>query len=279
MLAGKYPIVLCDIWGVVHNGVRAHLRAVDALERFRREGGTVALITNAPRPAASVEDHLAELAVSRAAYDVIVTSGDVIRDLAASSRLERMFHLGPKRDLPLFCGLDVERVAPDHAQAVMCTGLYDDEAETPEDYRAMLGDLARRGLPLYCANPDRVVQRGEDLVYCAGALAALYRQLGGTVIIAGKPHSPIYDRALNEIASFIGRQPARSDILAIGDGIATDIQGAASNGMDAMFVTGGIHAGEVGGGRAGVDDASGLFDRIRGIDGLRLSAIAPELVW
>lgn len=275
-LAGKYRVLLCDIWGVVHNGVGAFPAAVDALQRFRRQGGAVALITNAPRPASSVQAQLAELAVVDAAYDLVVTSGDVIREMVATNRLERLFHLGPERDLPLFHGLETERVAPEHAQAIMCTGLYDDETEAPDDYRAMLGDLAHRELPLYCANPDRLVRRGEDLFYCAGALADLYQQLGGEVIMAGKPHSPIYERALNELAALTGRRPDKSEILVIGDGIDTDIQGAASNGMDAMFVTGGIHADEVHGGQG---TTGGLNDRLEDIAGLNLAATAPELAW
>jgi len=276
VLAGRYPILLCDIWGVVHNGMEAHPKAAYALLRFRDQGGTVALITNAPRPAASVEAQLASFGITRASYDVVVTSGDVTRDLVGVSGLDRIFHLGPDRDLALFKGLDVNRVTLDQAQAILCTGLIDDDVESPEDYRKLLGDLAQRNLPMYCANPDRVVQRGEDLVYCAGALADVYEQLGGDVIIAGKPHSPIYQQALNAIALVRGSDPDKGDILAIGDGIVTDVHGAASFGLDALFITGGIHAAEA---HTGPADGTGLLDRLNQVPGLTLAAVAAELSW
>lgn len=275
-MVGRYPLVLCDIWGVVHDGVKAHPLAADALERFRGQGGMVALITNAPRPAASVASQLDALTVRPAAYDLIITSGDVTRDLVASSGFERIFHLGPDRDLLLFDGLDADRVAADRAQAILCTGLIDDETETPDDYRGQLENLARHGLPMYCANPDRVVQRGDDLVFCAGALADVYQELGGTVIIAGKPHAPIYERVLHQVELIRGNRPDKADILAIGDGIATDIRGAAAFGLDVLFVTGGIHAAEP---LAGEGGAPGLLDRLAPIAGLKLAGVVPELVW
>lgn len=244
-LAGDYPAILCDVWGVVHNGVSAFAPSVAALRRARDRGVAVVLITNAPRPWNGVKDQLRLLDVPEDCWDRIVTSGDVTRDLIrAGSR--RVLHIGPDRDLMIYDGLDVELVEEFEASAVVCTGLYDDDTETPEDYAELLRRLRARDLPLICANPDIVVERGDRLVWCAGALARDYAQLGGRTQIAGKPHRPIYQAALAAIAEVAGREVAPGEVLAIGDGVLTDVKGAADNGFDVLYVSAGIHAAEYG---------------------------------
>jgi HAD superfamily hydrolase (TIGR01459 family) len=244
-ISNRYAVILCDVWGVVHNGVRAFAAAAQALEAARARGIAVVLITNAPRPHEDVEAQLAALGVPAAAFDRVVTSGDVTRELIAGGP-RRIFHLGPERDMPLFEGLDAETVEEFEASVVVCTGLIDDETETPDDYAEMLRRLRARNLPLICANPDLVVERGDRLVWCAGALARDYALLGGRVLIAGKPHPPIYAAALKAAGEVLGREVDRPETLAIGDGMLTDIKGAADNGIPALYVSGGIHAGEYG---------------------------------
>jgi HAD superfamily hydrolase (TIGR01459 family) len=244
-LAEKYPVILSDVWGVVHNGIEAFRPAVDALLRMKRQGKAVVLITNAPRPHGPVEEQLRSLGVPDDAYDCVVTSGDVTRDLISAGP-RKIFHIGPDRDMTLYDGLDVEVVEEFEAAGVVCTGLYDDNTETPEDYAELLQRLRARNLPFICANPDIVVERGDTMIYCAGALARDYGQLGGRTLIAGKPHHPIYEASLAAAAKVLGREVGVKDALAIGDGVMTDVKGAASMGIDLLFVTDGIHAAEYG---------------------------------
>lgn len=244
-IAGNYSAILCDVWGVVHNGVSAFAEAAAALQRARDRGIAVVLITNAPRPWNGVREQLGLLGVPQDCWDRIVTSGDVTRDLiAAGSR--RVFHIGPDRDLMIYDGLDVDLVEEFEASAVVCTGLYDDDAETPEDYAETLRRLRARDLPFICANPDIVVERGDRLVWCAGALARDYAQLGGRTLIAGKPHRPIYEAALASAAEVLGHEVSPDRVLGIGDGMLTDVKGAADNGIDVLYVSAGIHAAEYG---------------------------------
>jgi len=200
-LARDYDVVLCDVWGVLHNGVAAFAHACDTLQRFRAGGGTVILITNAPRPGAGVQRILDRLHVARDVYDGITSSGDVTRGVIECRLNERVFHLGPARDQPMFAGLDVTFAPVETADYVVCSGLFDDITETPENYRAMLAAMRARSLFMVCANPDIVVERGDTLVYCAGALADAYRELGGEVLYCGKPHAPIYEAALGQAAA------------------------------------------------------------------------------
>jgi HAD superfamily hydrolase (TIGR01459 family) len=272
-ISGGYSAILCDVWGVLHNGIDAFATAVSALKQARQAGKAVVLVTNAPRVAREVEASLAMLGVPRDAWDRLVTSGDVTRVLIAEGpRL--VFHLGPDRDLALFDDLDVERVEEFEARAVVCTGLVDDETETPEDYAEMLQRLRVRDLPFICANPDIVVERGDRLVWCAGALARDYAQLGGRTLIAGKPHKPIYDAALEAAAEVLGRPVSASEALAVGDGVLTDIKGAAANGIDAIFVTAGIHAEEYAvGGRLDRERLAAFLDK----QGMEPLAMMPRL--
>jgi HAD superfamily hydrolase (TIGR01459 family) len=245
-LASNYDALLCDVWGVVHNGIVATAEATEALERFRQARGTVVLVSNAPRPGAEVMDLLDRLGVPRSTYDRIVTSGDVARAFIAKCPGTAILHIGPERDRPIFSTLDVDLAPIERAGYVLCTGLFDDETEAPEDYRGLLERMRSRDLLLLCANPDLVVERGDRLVYCAGAVAELYHALGGKVIYTGKPHGPIYDQALTAVAEARGAAPARERVLAIGDSVRTDLKGASAAGLDALFITAGIHADELG---------------------------------
>jgi HAD superfamily hydrolase (TIGR01459 family) len=246
-LARDYDVLLCDVWGVVHNGITAFAPACDALTQFRTGGGTAILITNAPRPGAAVERFLDRLGVPREAYDAIISSGDVTRGIVEGRLRDGVFHLGPERDLPIFRGLDVRFAPIDTADYVVCSGLFDDTIETPENYRAMLAQMRGRALFMVCANPDVVVERGETLVYCAGALADAYAALGGEVLYCGKPHAPIYQAALAKAASLRdGRPPPLRRVLAIGDSVRTDLTGAAAFGLDSVFIISAIHAEEYG---------------------------------
>lgn len=241
-IADSFDLCLCDIWGVVHNGVVAHRGAIEALQGMRRRGTTVVLVTNAPRPNAEISVQLDRLKVPRDAWDAIVTSGDVCRALIQERAGQPVFMLGPDRDLPLIAGLDAKRVQADEASYVLCTGLFDDERETPEDYAPMLAGFAARGLTLICANPDLVVDRGGRIVPCAGSIALAYEQIGGKTLYAGKPHAPIYEMALATATRIRGSEIARDRICAIGDAIRTDIAGAEGFGATSVMVLAGIHA-------------------------------------
>jgi HAD superfamily hydrolase (TIGR01459 family) len=243
--AGKYDVILCDVWGVIHNGVNAFTDATAALERARGKGKAVILITNAPRPHGPVEDQLRRLAVPDGAWDRVVTSGDVTRALISQGP-RQVFHLGAERDLAIFDGLDVDLVEDFEAASVVCTGLIDDETETPEDYAEILARLRSRDLPMICANPDISVERGDRMVWCAGALARDYGLLGGRTLIAGKPHAPIYKAALRAAGEVLGREVDASQALAVGDGILTDVKGAENAGIDVLYVTAGVHSREYG---------------------------------
>jgi len=245
-LAPNYNAILSDVWGVIHNGIEAFPAASEALARFRQQGGSVVLISNAPRPGAQVTRLLDHLHVPHSAYDAIVTSGDVTRDFVGKRAGEPVFHIGPERDLPIFTGLDVPFVPLETASYVICSGLYDDEVETPDDYRELVAKIRARNLFMVCANPDVVVERGDRLVYCAGAIADLYAEQGGEVFYAGKPYRPLYDLALAEAARARGKPVPLDRVLAIGDSVRTDLKGAHDLGVDCLFVTAGIHAEELG---------------------------------
>ena len=246
-LARDYDVLFCDVWGVIHNGIAAFAPACDALVRFRERGGTAILITNAPRPGASVARILDRLAVPRQAYDAIVSSGDTTRGIVESRRGKSLFHLGPQRDVPIFADLDLTFAPVERADYVVCSGLFDDTTETPETYRDMLALMRRRALFMVCANPDVVVERGDTLVYCAGALADAYVALGGEVLYCGKPYAPIYQTALAAAQSARGGAAVPLPrVLAIGDSVRTDLKGAAALGIDSLFVTSALHAEDYG---------------------------------
>ncbi len=245
-ISDRYDVILCDIWGVLHNGLASFAAASEALMSFRRRGGAVVLISNAPRPFPPIKRQVLKLGVSPEAFDAVVTSGDVTIGLMEQQAGDRVLHIGPERDLSLFeaaaaRGERPRLVAFEDAQYALCTGLRNDETETPDDYEPELRAMAIRGMMMICANPDIVIHRGETLIYCAGSLARRYEEVGGSVIYAGKPYAPIYDRALALAERVGGARVEKRRVLAIGDGMRTDIVGAARAGLDALFVTGGIH--------------------------------------
>jgi len=256
-LGSRYRAWLVDIWGVMHNGHRAFPGAVAAARAFRAQGGIVVLLSNSPRPTPSVREQLRRLGVPDDAYDATVTSGDLTRHELAKHQGATVFHLGPERDRPIFAGIDVKLGRPEDAELVVCSGLFDDETEEPEDYADLLRDLAVRRLPMICANPDHMVERGDRLVWCAGALAHRYEDQGAQVIYAGKPYAPIYQLALETIGALAGEQVTKEEVLAIGDGVNTDIAGAAGFGIDAVFVASGLHVPSNSGGEGGAETLDG----------------------
>lgn len=239
-LTDHYDALICDVWGVVHDGLRAYRESCDALARFRNEVGPVVLLSNAPRVLRDVKVQFERLGVPEACYDTIITSGMAARDDLArrtATGTVALFHLGPERDRGVFEGLTVALTNLQSASVVLCTGLFNDDVETPDDYQTMLGEMRTRNLSMLCANPDYLVQRGEKLVYCAGALAKAYEQIGGHAIYYGKPYRPIYDLALSAVG-------AATRPLAIGDGLNTDVKGANAAHIDALFIVSGVHAKE-----------------------------------
>jgi HAD superfamily hydrolase (TIGR01459 family) len=243
-LVNGVEVILSDIWGVVHNGLESFPEACEALHTYRQRGGTVILITNAPRPADSVQRQLRKLGVTDETYDAIVSSGDLTRNFVADHPGKKIFWIGPERDSSIHRGLDAVMAPLEQADYIVCTGLFDDETESAEDYRAMMLQAREHKLPLICANPDIVVERGDRLIYCAGAIAELYRELGGEAIFYGKPHRPIYERAMALAAERRGQPTSLDRVLAIGDSVRTDLTGALGFGIDCLFLTRGIHSEE-----------------------------------
>ena len=262
---------LLDIWGVMHNGVRPYLDACAACERFRQQGGLVVLVSNSPRPYEGVAAQLDRIGVPRASWDSIVSSGDVARALIRDYEGHSVVHLGPERDLGIFSEIDVRRSGADEAEVIVCTGLFDDERETTDDYAERLAHFAARKLPMICANPDVRVERGGRLVYCAGALAQHYERLGGKVAYAGKPYLPIYEKALETLENLTPGSSDRSRLLAIGDGVHTDIEGAAGAGVRSVFIASGVHV------KSDLDAAA--LEKLFPPRGARPIAAMTRLVW
>ena len=232
---------LVDVWGVMHNGAVAYEAAADACCKFRQAGGYVVLITNAPRPGPAVVHQISRLGVPQTAYDAVISSGDVTRGLVTQWHDKRIHHLGPDRDRGIFEGIEIDFATSLDADIAVVTGLFDDETETPEDYTTTLKGLQRRNIAMLCANPDLKAERGDKIVYCAGALAEAYERFGGDVVYAGKPHLPIYDLALSMMDEGRGQKTAKERVLAIGDGLKTDIAGAAAAGIRSVFIASGLH--------------------------------------
>jgi HAD superfamily hydrolase (TIGR01459 family) len=270
-----YRAWFVDIWGVMHNGRTAFPEASAATRAFRDQGGVVVLLSNSPRPSPAVQEQLREFGVPDGAYDATVTSGDLTRHELGKHAGARVFHLGPERDRAIFDGLYIALTGPEEAELVVCSGPFNDDVETPDDYTGLLGALAARGLLMICANPDHMVERGHRLVYCAGALAAVYETLGGKVIYAGKPHVPVYELALETAGRLAGETLDRERVLAIGDGLKTDIAGAGSFGIDAVFVASGLHAPGEGGEALDAAHLTELF----GQEGRRPIAATRGLQW
>ncbi len=246
-ISAPYDALFCDLWGCLHNGVEAFPAAVEALQAFRSKGGKVVLLTNAPRPAKFVMESLDKLGCPRDAYDLVVSSGDAAQDaMFAGAVGKKVWHLGPSKDDGFFTEVpeewqgqaEITRVDFDEAEGIVCTGPFDEVNEVPEDYRPKFLLAKMRELPMLCANPDIVVDLGDKRIYCAGALAALYEEMGGEAMYFGKPHPPIYDLARRKLSRLGGAEDAR--ILAIGDGINTDVAGAAGEGIDCLFISSGL---------------------------------------
>jgi HAD superfamily hydrolase (TIGR01459 family) len=240
-LASTADAWICDIWGVLHNGIDPFPQAAAAAIAFRASGGIVCLLSNSPRPRAAVIAQMAEIGVAAGAYDLVLTSGDLTRRLIEQRADKRMFHLGPPKDLPIFDGLGVTFVDEHEAKFVICSGYYDDDIETPDDYKDMLATLRSNNATMVCANPDLFVERGERIVYCAGAMAQAYEAIGGQVVYAGKPHLPAYELAHQMIEAHADRSIGKDRILAIGDGLRTDIAGATNFGARALFIASALH--------------------------------------
>ncbi|PHQ98211.1 MAG: TIGR01459 family HAD-type hydrolase [Marinosulfonomonas sp.] len=248
----RYDALYVDLWGCLHNGLYPFSDAVAALQEYRAKGGVVMLLTNSPRPRPLVIAQLDQIGVPRDVYDDVTSSGDASQaGMLAGLVGNQIYHIGPDRDLGFFNELDVdpdashiERVPLDQAEGIICTGLFDDQTEGPEDYRTTLLFAKQKRLKLLCTNPDLEVDLGEKRIYCAGAIAALYTDMGGESLYFGKPHPPIYDLARIRLAALKDVMDHR--ILCIGDGIRTDIQGGLGDELDTLFVTGGLAAGEFG---------------------------------
>lgn len=267
---GPYRAVLSDLWGCVHDGIAPYPGAVDALRALRRSGRKVVLISNAPRPGDAVAGQLERMGVSADCWDAIVTSGDAtVEGFNAAFAGRRYWRLGPERDAPLFGLLAGEAVPAESAEVIVSTGLFDDEKERSEDYRAKFELFVKLGRPFVCANPDIVVNRGERLLECAGALAQLYEEIGGRVHLYGKPHEPIYRLAMQRLGGI-----AKSEVLAIGDGLPTDVAGAWAFGIDSAWIAGGIHAADL-----GPEPDPAAVARVAAASGFRPTFAVPALVW
>lgn len=241
-LTSGVELLLVDVWGVLHNGLAAHPAASDALARYRAQGGFVMLVSNAPRGGELVVEFLNKLGVPHDAYDGVVTSGDVSRSLLARGDYATLAYFGPDKDRSIFAGLSVRETPIAEAEVALCAGLADDETETPDDYVDRLEECRARNLPMICANPDLVVERGPQLIWCAGAIAEAYEKMGGAVIWTGKPHRAIYDAAIEIATLSLGHAIAPERIMAIGDAIRTDIAGAHGLGVRSLMTADGIHA-------------------------------------
>jgi HAD superfamily hydrolase (TIGR01459 family) len=277
-IAADYDVLLCDVWGVIHNGRESWPEACAALTRFNRDHGKVVLISNSPRPAPGMILQMDQLGVPRDAWGAVVTSGDATRVELGKRAPGPAWIIGPDRDWPLYDGLGLEVAgAAADAAFIAVTGMIDDETETPADYRERLSAGVARDLEMICANPDRVVQRGDKLIWCGGALADLYESLGGRVTMAGKPFDPIYELALAEGERLLGRPVDRSRVLCIGDGVITDVLGADKQALDCLFIAQGIHGDTARG-------PDGRLDPARAADLLKAEATharyaALDLAW
>lgn len=257
-ISGRYDAVFCDLWGCLHNGKTPHVAAVAALQAFRAKGGVVLLLTNSPRPKPSVANQLRDMGVPDDCYDEIVSSGDAAQYALITGAVGRkVFAIGADKDEPFYTDFAadlqetaasepaIQRVPLDQAEGLVVTGPFDDRKDVPEDYRATFLYAKTKGMKMLCANPDLVVDLGDIRIYCAGALAALYEEMGGEALYFGKPHPPIYDLARRRLSAING-DIADGAILCIGDGIGTDIKGGFAEGLDTLFITGGLAAAEFG---------------------------------
>lgn len=244
-IASNYRAIICDVWGVVHNGVHAHQQAAQALENFRAQGGYVVMLTNSPRPSSAVSTQMTQLGVPNSAYDDVVSSGDLTASYLRKHGFKTVFHVGPERDLLVFGLVDLQRCSNvDDAEVVVVTGLVDDRTESPEDYKSMLAQIKSRDLTILCANPDRHVKVGDRLLPCAGSVAELYENSGGKTVYLGKPFPFAYEEAHARLAR-LGFEGPNDKILVIGDGPQTDIMGANEQKLDSLYILSGLFVGDV----------------------------------
>lgn len=273
-IAPGHDALICDVWGVVHDGKRHHPAAAEALLRFKEKHGPVVLLTNAPRVPAEVAMQCTSYGLPPDCYDAIVSSGGAAREELArrsAARTLPLYYIGPDRDLPMIEGLDICRTGIAEAEVALAIGLRDDMNETPDQYSDELRALAGRGLTMLCANPDLLVHRGDRLLYCAGALAQGFEAMGGRVIYYGKPHLPVYESVLAMLETILGHKPRRP--LAVGDGLLTDIKGANAAGIETLFIADGVHGEEVE--PYGAQHLAGLFARF----GVTAGGATRKLAW
>ena len=273
-IAGRYDALYCDAWGVIHDGRQLFPGVAEALVTFREARGPVIVLTNAPRLSDVIPAQLDALGLPRAAWDAVVTSGDATKAEVERRADTPFFRLGPAKDDGLFDAVKADFVPLEEAGAVLCTGLMDDLSETPDDYRALLSGAAARKLPMVCANPDKIVRFGDRVMYCAGALADLYEEMGGEVIMAGKPHAPIYRLAKEAAVAAGAAEDHRA--LVIGDSARTDLAGANAQGLDALFIAGGVSLDEA---REDGRLDEGRVRRLLAQAGVEAKYAAEALVW
>ena len=251
-ISKNYNVLFCDIWGCIHNGKEAYQNALKALVDFKRNNGFVMLLTNAPRPKNAVKAHLSTFGISEKHFNDITTSGDAAQNSMLSGDVgTKVFHLGPKRDVSFFNDIPPDRkltnkinvVELRHAEGIVCTGLFDDRTETPENYKDLIKYSIKKNLKLLCVNPDIFVDVGDLRVWCAGGIAAAFSKAGGISIYCGKPHKEIYKLAHQKLEMHNIKSPK---ILCVGDGIHTDILGGKNEMLDTLFVCGGLSKDEVG---------------------------------
>ncbi|MFQ3360892.1 MAG: TIGR01459 family HAD-type hydrolase [Alphaproteobacteria bacterium] len=244
-ISTKYKVILCDIWGVLHNGKHLFENAVQSLLKYSKSGGYVVLITNAPRPSIDVARQLNQMGLNKNSYNLIISSGDVTRFWLQSLNKIALYHLGPERDKPIFLDLDINFSNSENCQSVLCTGLYDDETDVLDDYNDLFNLFLNKKIVMHCANPDLTVIREGKTILCAGSLAKYYADKGGQVKYFGKPFEYIYQHAIEEVNRNNNFKVKKSEILAIGDGLKTDILGASNFGIDSFFIMDGVHKNEL----------------------------------
>ncbi len=273
-LRADYDALFCDVWGVLRDGRALLPDAVEALSRYRETGGAVCLVSNSPRRGYDLTERLREMGFPDDAWDAVVTSGDATHAELLSRSPGKALRIGTDFDVSLYEGLDLEFTSVEEADFISCTGPDDYWNGKPEDYRETLEIALERELVMVCANPDIVVQAGDQLIYCAGAIARLYREMGGTSVVSGKPHRPIYALARSALAE-IGRAVPDSRILMVGDGPETDLEGAKRAGIDALFIADGILSGDLDAGSFDPEAVTEVLARY----GASAKHLAPRLVW
>jgi len=271
-LAPRYDVVLCDVWGVIHDGATVYPAATRALELFRAQGGCVILVSNASRLAPMIATHLDKLKFPLSAYDALVTSGDITRDYIARRPGCSVFDVGPGDARLILDGLPARLASLHEADIALTSGAFVDHSL--DDLNTVLATMRAKDLPLLCANPDMVTELGGRRVECSGAVGKRYSELGGCVTYAGKPEAPIYEHCLAVAAKLCRRTVSRGRVLAIGDSLRTDIAGGAANGFDTLFIWGGIHAAEIGNSPT-TTSVGKLLDQFD----LVPTALARRLVW